>query len=139
MGWRGILVWCLRKYLCLMFCRYCQTERETLVSEKEWLWWHGVRRKKNPLNPFNEDTVPYFAFLSSAYVEGLSRVLTHCILESFPSHMEKSTKTSYTFIGHDREISSVYFVLQNKSSPGFLQIPLFSTYSLLVSVSKKPV
>lgn len=96
-------------------------------------------KEKNPQNPFNEDIVPHFTFLSSAYVEGLSRVLTHCILESFHSHVDKSTKTRYTLISQDREISSVYFVLQIKSPPGFLQIPLFSTCNLLAAVCKNPV
>lgn len=97
-----------------------------------------VLEEKNPQNPFNEDTVPHFTFLSSACMEGVSRVLTHCILESFPSHVEKSSKTRCTFIGQDREISSVYFVLQIKSPPGFLQIPVFATCSLPVAVCKKP-
>lgn len=121
--------------MCLMFCRYCQAERETLVSGRVY-YDDMVLEEKNPQNPFNEDIVPHFTFLSSAYVEGLSGALTNCILESFPSH--QSTKTRHTFIGQDRGISSVYFVLQIKAPPGFLQIPVFSTCSLFVAVCKKP-
>lgn len=124
--------------MCLMFRRHCQAERETLVSGRVH-YDDMALEEKNPQNPFNEDIVPHFTFLSSAYVEGLSRVLTNCILESFPSHVEKSTKTRYTFIGQDRGIGSVYFVLQIKVPPGFLQIPVFSTCSLFVAVCKKTV
>lgn len=94
------------------------------------------KNQKTNQKPFNEDIVPHFTFLSSAYVKGLSRVLTHYILENFPSHVEKSTKTGYTFTGQDTEVSSVYFVLQIKSPPGFLQIPVFSTCSLLLAFAK---
>lgn len=90
-----------------MFCRYSQAERETLVSEKVYYDDMALEENKTNQNLFNEDIVPHFTFLSSACVEGLSRVLTHCILESFPTHMEKSAKTT----GQDTEITSVYFVL----------------------------
>lgn len=62
MGWRGIFVWCLRKYLCLMFCRYCQAERETLVSEKiyydDMALEEKKKTKKQTKNPLMKTLCP---------------------------------------------------------------------------------
>lgn len=44
-----------------------------------------VLEEKNSQNPFNEDTVPHSTFFSSAYVKGLSRVLTPIVSwKAFP-------------------------------------------------------